>query len=147
MKSLLNDPALLPLAPLTATTQATALLQRVAEQVSQLEESQRQEVSGYTQILAGLKFEKDVIWQVFREGMMRESVIYQDILEKGRQEGRQEGERSLILRLLNRRVGEVPEELRSRLTTLSLEQLETLGEALLDFETITDLEAWFGSLE
>jgi hypothetical protein len=41
----------------------------------------------------------------------------------------------------------VPEELRSRLTTLSLEQLEMLGEALLDFETITDLEAWFGSLE
>jgi predicted transposase/invertase (TIGR01784 family) len=146
-EAFLNDPALLPLAPLTATTKAEALLQRVAEQVSQLEESQRQEVSGYTQILAGLKFEKDVIRQVFREGMMRESVIYQDILEKGRQEGRQEGERSLILRLLNRRVGEVAEELRSRLTTLSLEQLETLGEALLDFQTITDLEAWFGSLE
>jgi predicted transposase YdaD len=45
-------------------------------------------VSGYAQILAGLKFEKEMIRQVFREGMMRESVIYQEILEEGRQEGR-----------------------------------------------------------
>lgn len=74
---------------------------------------------------------------------MQESVIYQDILEKGQQKG----ERSLILRQLTRRVGDVPEELRSRIHTLSLEQLETLGEALLDFEAIADLEAWLGSLE
>jgi hypothetical protein len=31
-------------------------------------------------ILAGLKFKKDLIRQLFREGMMRESVIYQEIL-------------------------------------------------------------------
>lgn len=111
----LNDPVLLPFAPLAATTQAEGLLQRVAEQLSQLEEEQRQEVSGYTQILAGLRFEKSLIRQLLREDMMQESVIYQDILEKeqqkGRQEGRQEEGRSLILRLLTRRIGEVPEEL------------------------------------
>lgn len=143
----LNDPALLPLAPLAATTQAESLLRRVAEQVSQLEAGQRQEVSGYTQILAGLKFEKGLIRQLFREDIMRESVIYQDILEEGRQEGRQEGERSLILRQLTRGLGEIPESIPSRLATLSLEQLEALGEALLEFETIADLEAWFEGLE
>ncbi|NDJ17912.1 DUF4351 domain-containing protein [Myxacorys almedinensis A] len=31
---------------------------------------------------------------------------------------------------------------RSQIETLSLEQLESLGEALLEFETIADLEAW-----
>ena len=139
---LLEDPALLPLAPLAATTQAKALLQRVAERVSRLDEGQRQEVSEYTQILAGLKFERALIRQLFREGMMRESVIYQEILEEGRQEGRQEGERSLILRLLTRRVGELSEELRSRIETLSLEQLENLGEALLDFSSLSNVEAW-----
>jgi predicted transposase YdaD len=41
---LLSDPALLPLAPLAATTQPEELLQQVAQQVSQLNEGQRQEV-------------------------------------------------------------------------------------------------------
>ncbi len=82
---------------------------------------------------------------------MRESVIYQDIIregeEKGRQEGRQEGERSLILRLLTRRVGELPNTWRDRVNSLSLEQLENLGEALLDFQGITDLETWWSQLK
>ena len=79
--------------------------------------------------------------------MMRESVIVQEILEEGRQEGRQEGRRSLILRQLTRQAGQVPEALRSRLNDLSLEQLENLGEALLDFTAIADLESWFETLD
>ncbi len=76
---------------------------------------------------------------------MRESVIYQDILEEGRQEGRQEGserEKSLVLRQLTRRVGEIPAELRDRIYSLSLESLENLGEALLDFQGMNDLQTW-----
>ena len=88
---LLNDPALLPLATLAATTTPEPLLQSVAQRVNQLEDSRRQEVLDYAKILAGLKFEGDLIRQIFREGMMRESVIVQEILEEGRQEGRQEG--------------------------------------------------------
>jgi predicted transposase YdaD len=151
----LNDPALLPLAPLTATTQPQALLQRVVGKVNQLEPRQRPEISAYTQMLAGLKYKKDLIRQLFREGMMRESVIFQEILaegellgeQRGRQEGRKAEGQLLVLRLLTRRVGELPQEVRSRIETLSLEQLENLGEALLDFQAIADLEAWFSTLE
>jgi len=144
---LLDDPALLPLATLAATTTPEPLLQSVAQRVNQLEDSRRQEVLDYAKILAGLRFEGDLIRQIFREGMMRESVIVQEILEEGRQEGRQEEGRSLILRLLTRQVGDVPEALRSRISTLSLEQLESLGEALLDFGAIADLEDWFGLIK
>jgi predicted transposase YdaD len=63
-------------------------------------------------------------------------------IQKGRQEGMQEGERSLILRQLNRRLGTIPAEAQSQIQTLSLEQLEVLGEVLLDFSTLTDLETW-----
>ncbi|WP_373526998.1 Rpn family recombination-promoting nuclease/putative transposase [Nostoc sp.] len=151
----LNEPALLPLAPLTATTQPQALLQKVVERVNQLEPEQRPEISTYTQILAGLKYKKDLIQQLFREGMMRESVIYQEILAEGEQRGeqrgelrgRQEGERSLILRQLTRRVGELSQPVLERIEALSLEQLENLGEALLDFQAIADLETWFSILE
>ncbi len=145
----LNDSALLPLAPLTATTQPQMLLQRVVEQVNQLEENQRPEISAYTQILAGLKYKKGLIRQLFREGIMRESVIYQEILEEGELRGEQKGEqrgeqreKSLILRQLTRRVGELPQEMRELVATLSLEQFENLGEALLDFTNMADLQGW-----
>jgi predicted transposase/invertase (TIGR01784 family) len=138
----LNDMALLPLAPLTATNQPQVLLQQVVEQVNQLEPTQRSEISAYTQILAGLKYRKELIKQLFREGMMRESVIYQEILAEGEQRGKQQGERSLVLRLLTRRVGELPQDVGDRLETLSLEQLENLGEALLDFTNLADLLLW-----
>lgn len=73
---------------------------------------------------------------------MKESVIYQDIRDEGRQEGRQEGEANLVLRLLNRRIGGISSELSAKIPSLSLEQLENLGEALLDFQSRQDLEQW-----
>ncbi|MHC5830731.1 MAG: DUF4351 domain-containing protein, partial [Nostoc sp.] len=60
--------------------------------------------------------------------------------------GREQGERSLVLRLLQRRVGELPQDLRDRIETLGLEQLENLGEALLDFTSLADLDTWFNQL-
>ncbi len=62
--------------------------------------------------------------------------------QEGRQEGKQEGEKNLILRLLHRRIGEIDALLIERITGLSIEQLENLGEALLDFSSVADLEAW-----
>ena len=58
---------------------------------------------------------------------------------------KQEGQRplrSLISRLLSRRVGELPIALQSQIDRLSLPQLENLGDALLDFGTIADLTTW-----
>ncbi len=141
---LLHDPALLPLAPLAATREPEALLRRVAAQIGQLEsEQQRQELATYTQIFAGLKFRQPLIRQIFREGIMRESVIYQEIL----QEGRQEGELALILRQLNRRFGLLEPDLETAIRGLSLEALEGLAEALLDFDTVADLKRWLGPLD
>jgi predicted transposase YdaD len=62
--------------------------------------------------------------------------------EEGRQEGRQEGKEDLILRLLNHRIGEIDASLIGRIKGLPIEQLENLGEALLDFSSVADLETW-----
>lgn len=64
------------------------------------------------------------------------------VYQEAKEEGRQEGERSLILRLLTRRVGELPDQAQARIQTLALDQLEALGEALLDFSEVADLENW-----
>jgi hypothetical protein len=77
-----------------------------------------------------------------RELIMRLEPLYQRNREQTKEEGRQEGEKNLILRLLHRRIGEIDLLLIERITGLSIEQLENLGEALLDFSSVADLEAW-----
>ncbi len=73
---------------------------------------------------------------------LKETRVYREIKAEGREEGREEGEKTLILRLLTRRVGELSQGVLERIDALSLEQLEGLGEALLDFQGMADLEAW-----
>ncbi|MBN3940309.1 MAG: DUF4351 domain-containing protein [Nostoc sp.] len=81
-----------------------------------------------------------------RELVMRLEPLYQrdreQAKQEGRQEGRQEGEQHLIIRQINRRVGEINQSLIERIKGLSIEQLENLGEALLDFSNVADLEIW-----
>ena len=47
-----------------------------------------------------------------------------------------------MLRLLARRLGVIPGQMQAQVETLSLEQLEALGDALLDFSEVADLEQW-----
>jgi predicted transposase YdaD len=68
----------------------------------------------------------------------------QTIERMGIEQGRKEGERSLIFRLLARRVGVVPERLTDRIEQLPIAQLEDLAEALLDFTQLNDLVDWLG---
>ena len=70
--------------------------------------------------------------------------------QEGKQEGRQEGEQvgkqegkgSLLERQMKKRFGPVPTQLTERLNQLSVEQLDDLGEALLDFASPADVETW-----
>ena len=73
---------------------------------------------------------------------MRESVIYQEIQQEALQQGQQQGEATLVLRLLTRRVGQLTPEMRSQIQQLRVAQLEELGEALLDFSSMQDLTDW-----
>ena len=65
---------------------------------------------------------------------MQESVIYQDIIRK-------EALR-LISRQINRRFSELSSSFIKQIGGLSVEQLEELGEELLEFSEIADLQAW-----
>jgi predicted transposase YdaD len=72
---------------------------------------------------------------------LQETRVYQEAKQEGIEEGI-ERQRSLILRLLNRQVGKLSKQQKSRIDRLSLDQLEGLNEALLDFDTIADVESW-----
>ncbi|WP_414574605.1 DUF4351 domain-containing protein [Anabaena sp. CCY 9402-a] len=77
-----------------------------------------------------------------RELVMRLEPLYQRDREQAVWEGNKQGEERLVLRQLNRRIGEINQTLIERIQGLSIEQLENLGEALLDFSNIADLETW-----
>ncbi len=76
---------------------------------------------------------------------LEETRVYQDACAEGEERGRQEGlkrEQALILRLLARRIGNVTPAKQAQVQALSLNQLEALGEALLDFSKPADLVDW-----
>lgn len=62
--------------------------------------------------------------------------------EEGRQEGRQEGRAETILRLLIRRRNPVTPAVEEQIRSLSISQLESLTEAVLDFDSPQDIETW-----
>lgn len=65
---------------------------------------------------------------------LKQTRVYQD--------ARQEEGQSLLLRILNRRFGKLPDRLTQSIQNLTIPQIEELAEQLLDFTAITDLENW-----
>ncbi|MBD2291437.1 DUF4351 domain-containing protein [Microcystis wesenbergii FACHB-1317] len=71
----------------------------------------------------------------------REQAV-QEGLKTGLQQGVQQEALKLVLRQLQRRFGEIPQNLQETIRNLPVERLEDLGLALLDFDTLTDLDNW-----
>jgi len=63
-------------------------------------------------------------------------------LKEGHEQGRSEQSISLVLRQLRRGLGGINVEQEQRIRQLPLQKLESLAEALLDFDHPTDLEDW-----
>jgi predicted transposase YdaD len=68
--------------------------------------------------------------------------VYQEAKAEGKAEGKAEEARALVLRLLHRKLGALKARELKQIDRLSLEHLESLGEALLDFASLSDLQAW-----
>ena len=157
VEQFLDLPGLLPFAALSKTNNPKEILATVARKIEKIpEERARSNIAASTAVLAGLLYSRDVITQILRQDIMKESTMYQAIKAEGFQQGMARGERSgvehricyrrsLLLRLLNRRLGVIPSELIAQIDTLPLHKLEDLGEALLDFREEADLSDWFQS--
>ncbi len=62
--------------------------------------------------------------------------------EEGREEGRLQQTIALVMRLLQKRFGEIPAAITSQVEDLPLDDLEKLGEDFLDFTSLDDLVNW-----
>jgi predicted transposase/invertase (TIGR01784 family) len=72
-------------------------------------------------------------------------VVFQEGKQKGEQRGEQKGEAKLIIRLLNRRCGVLTPSQETQIRKLPIPQLEALGDALLDFTSMSDLDEWLNT--
>ena len=80
---------LLPLAVLSKTNNPEATLRDVARQIENIADKRLQSsVAASTAIISGIALDKSIIQRLLRSEIMKESVIYQDILLEGKAEGR-----------------------------------------------------------
>jgi conserved hypothetical protein (putative transposase or invertase) len=97
---------------------------------------------------------REEIEAMFTLGDLKQTRVYQDAYRealqvgenRGRQEGRLEGAREgklqTILRQLNRKLGTLSPQLINQITSLPIERLDDLADAVLDMQTLDDLMQW-----
>jgi predicted transposase/invertase (TIGR01784 family) len=123
---------LLPFAALSQTNNPEETLRQVARQIESIEDKQVQSnVAASTAIISGIALNKEIIQRLLRSEIMKESVIYQEILLEGKAEGIAEGEakgktkeRNQIA--INMMRSNISVELIAQFTGLTLKQVQKL---------------------
>ncbi|AKE65633.1 putative cytoplasmic protein [Microcystis aeruginosa NIES-2549] len=80
--------------------------------------------------------------QPVQEGVMQITTSW---MRQGIEQGI-EREKTLILRQLKRKLGEINPALETKIMQLSIDDVEALGEALFDFSAVEDLINWLNTL-
>lgn len=120
----LTVPGLLTFAVLSQTNDPTMVLSQVAQAVETITNQQLQRnIAAASSILAGLVLKPNVIKKIFRSEIMRESVIYQEILAEGEAKGEAEKARNIAINLL--KIGMSLEQI-AEVTELSLQEVQAL---------------------
>lgn len=125
--------------PQTAVIKAQRLVEQVQSQGNATPEIR--EIIEMIETIMVYKFpqlSREEIERMFSLGELRQTRVYQEAW----QEGRQEGETALILRLLHQRFGKISPGIETRIRGLSLSQLEVLSDVLLNFASLEDLAGW-----
>ena len=123
------------------------LMQRTKIEIGN--DSERQGIIDLLESVLVSKFSKltrQEIEAMFLVSDIKQTRVYQEAKQEGKQEGRQEGRQdeaiNLLVRQLSKRFGKLTHSYIENINKLTIAQLEDLGEALLDFVNINDLEQW-----
>ena len=139
---------------LSSESQAVAMARQLGEKIEQENDPEIQEqVLELIETVLVYKFPKlnrQEIEAMFTYSDLKQTRVYQEAKEEGEQRGLKLGEQrglvkgqaTMLLRLLNRKFGQISPSLRGKVNKLSAKQLENLAEALFDLETIADLSDW-----
>jgi hypothetical protein len=111
-----------------------------------LDPARTQLISGFVDTYLRLSEPEERVFELEMSKLEeREQEGIMQIVTSWMEQGIEQGERSLILRLLKRQIGLLTPEIESQICMLPLPQLEALGDALLNFSSSADLQNWLGS--
>jgi predicted transposase YdaD len=135
---------------LSTESQAVTMARQLGEKIEQETDPEIQEqVLELIETVLVYKFPKlsrQEIEAMFTYSDLKQTRVYQEAREEGELRGEKrglvKGQATMLLRLLNRKFGQISPSLRGKVNKLSAKQLENLAEALFDLETIADLSAW-----
>ena len=89
------------LAVLSKTSDPTIILRKVAQSLKSIADNNlRQNLTAATAVFGGLVVKPDIVKTILKSQFMKESAVYQEILQEGRLEGRLEGKLEVARRLL-----------------------------------------------
>jgi hypothetical protein len=117
----------------------------------QLDPARRALISGFVDAYLRLTIEEEKMFQAELDKMEpreREQVMeivtswMEQGIEKGIERGKQSEALLLVVRMLHKRLGSLEPDVGGRIAELSVEQLESLAEALLDFTSASELASW-----
>ena len=135
---------------LSSESQAVTMARRLGEKIEQENDPEIQEqVLELIETVLVYKFPKlsrQEIETMFTYSDLKQTRVYQEAREEGELRGEKrglvKGQATMLLRLLNRKFGQISPSLRGKVNKLSTKQLENLAEALFDLEVIADLSDW-----
>jgi predicted transposase/invertase (TIGR01784 family) len=135
---------------LSSESQAVTMARRLGEKIEQENDPEIQEqVLELIETVLVYKFPKlsrQEIETMFTYSDLKQTRVYQEAREEGELRGEKrglvKGQATMLLRLLNRKFGQISPSLRGKVNKLSAKQLENLAETLFDLETIADLSDW-----
>ncbi len=140
-----NWSALIPFVPTMRGGTDAKLLQKAQRQLELDEELRGTTKLGdletalriFAKVILGDKANEILRWTMI--DLIMESPYYKEI--------QKEGEARLISKQIIKRFGEPDEEIKLRLKELSVEQTESLAEAIFDFNSLDDVKIWLSNQE
>ncbi|MGB5594720.1 MAG: DUF4351 domain-containing protein [Crocosphaera sp.] len=88
------------------------------------------------------KINRQEIEKMFSLSDLRETKVYQQALEEGRQEGELIAKPTLILRQISLKIAKITPDIEKKVQQLTPNQLDDLALALFDFSDLEDLKRW-----
>ncbi len=140
-----GNPALLPFVPLMKGGNNERMVRRCAERIRQ--EPQAAELETVLAIFAEYVLDKQLLKQILRWEMniVQKSTILQELIEKGREEGEETGQRRATLdnlyQTLTIRFNADPNQYHDQLNRLDLPTLKNLFETALTAPSLAEFEA------
>jgi predicted transposase YdaD len=131
------------IAILTGLEDRTGAIRQILGRIASLEKPARRDALAQFLVISGIRRLAQAITEEAHKMPILNDIMDHEVLgpaiRQGRQEGKQEGKQEMLRRILEKRFGQIPDWVETRLTSLPAADLDELGVHILDASGFQDL--------